>query len=365
MTTTLQTKRPPMVAHEILVFDPESVINGLSHGVTDFEESKYLLFESISEMLRYLTMLESGKQDSSTTAIVMPLEMLSRKEFEIVKRIRRHVDMKHIPVIALSSNVTISKEIKGAAIKNGIDDIYTKPVSIDMINKCIEQISQLKLIINQSDANLENASQKLRLPMYKRAMDIVLAVGALVLAFIPFFILAVFIRLDSKGPVFYSQPRRGMNGRKFQFWKFRSMYTNADQRLAELAHLNQYAGKSAFFKIENDPRITNVGRKIRNSSIDELPQIWNVLRGDMSIVGNRPLPLYEARELTKDSTIERYLAPAGMTGLWQVNKRGGSNDMSDEERVALDIEYARNYTLRSDINIIWRTPRAMIQKSNV
>ena len=122
---------------------------------------------------------------------------------------------------------------------------------------------------------------------------------------------------------------------------------------------------NAFIKIENDPRITKVGRFIRKYSIDELPQLFNILKGDMSIVGNRPLPLYEAEKLTVDASIDRFMAPAGLTGLWQVEERGKGGLMSAEERKQLDITYGQTYNFALDMKIIFRTLTAFIQKENV
>lgn len=122
---------------------------------------------------------------------------------------------------------------------------------------------------------------------------------------------------------------------------------------------------NSFQKLEGDPRITKVGRIIRKYSIDELPQLFNILKGDMSVVGNRPLPLYEAELLTDDNSIERFLAPAGLTGLWQVEKRGDAGKLSAEERKQLDIKYANSYNFWLDIKIIFKTFTAFIQKGNV
>jgi lipopolysaccharide/colanic/teichoic acid biosynthesis glycosyltransferase len=122
---------------------------------------------------------------------------------------------------------------------------------------------------------------------------------------------------------------------------------------------------NAFVKIENDPRVTKVGRFIRKYSIDELPQLFNILKGDMSIVGNRPLPLYEAEKLTADSSIDRFMAPAGLTGLWQVEERGRGGMMSAEERKQLDITYGQTYNFMLDMKIIFRTLTAFVQKENV
>ena len=215
--------------------------------------------------------------------------------------------------------------------------------------------------------------QTFRLPLWKRCFDILFSVTAL-LGLSPLLIItAIAIRLESKGAIIYKSKRVGSNYQIFDFLKFRSMYTNADKHLKDFNSLNQYQTEeettediiwgeipelsenedgivlisddfviseeayinkrsheqeNAFVKLENDPRITRVGRFIRKYSIDELPQLINILKGDMSIVGNRPLPLYEAELLTSDEYIDRFMAPAGLTGLWQVEKRGDSGKMS-------------------------------------
>ena len=178
-----------------------------------------------------------------------------------------------------------------------------------------------------------------------------------------FMVIAIAVWSESKGPVFYISKRAGRGYRIFNFYKFRTMFDGADRHMAEFAHLNQYQGtrEPLFFKINNDPRITRVGRFLRNTSLDELPQLINVLIGDMSLVGNRPL--YEAETLTTDALAKRFLAPAGITGLWQIKKRG-KEEMSGEERISLDIDYANNSNFLYDLWIIANTPQALIQRVN-
>jgi lipopolysaccharide/colanic/teichoic acid biosynthesis glycosyltransferase len=202
----------------------------------------------------------------------------------------------------------------------------------------------------------------------KRLFDIVVSLLLIILLSPLFLLIAILIKLESYGPVLYIAPRAGQGFQVFSFYKFRTMEVGADEKIAALTHLNQYNGEAdknpAFFKISNDPRVTRLGTILRNTSLDELPQLFNVLFGDMSLVGNRPLPTYEAATLTTDEWAVRFLAPAGITGLWQIKKRGQSS-MSVEERMKLDIEYANNNSFLLDIWIILNTPFVLLQKSSV
>ncbi len=199
----------------------------------------------------------------------------------------------------------------------------------------------------------------------KRCFDILVSFTAILFLAPVFLIIALAIRIESKGNIFYVSKRAGMGYRIFNFYKFRTMLQGADKRRTEFGHLNQYAESEEihFFKLKNDPRITRVGRFLRNTSLDELPQLVNVLLGDMSLVGNRPLPLYEAANLTTDNFAKRFLAPAGITGLWQIQKRG-RDTMSCKERIDLDIAYADKSNLLYDMWIVARTPQALMQKVN-
>jgi lipopolysaccharide/colanic/teichoic acid biosynthesis glycosyltransferase len=199
----------------------------------------------------------------------------------------------------------------------------------------------------------------------KRWMDIAMS-SLFILCLSPVFLLvALAIRLESRGPVIYRSRRAGMGYKVFTFFKFRTMRVGADQMVSMLADKNQYGGQgAAFFKIKDDPRVTRVGAWLRKTSLDELPQLFNVLFGDMSIVGNRPLPLYEAEQLTTDDWAERFMGPAGITGLWQVEKRGKPH-MRADERIEMDIEYARHHNIWLDFQIIAKTPFCLVQKVKV
>lgn len=201
----------------------------------------------------------------------------------------------------------------------------------------------------------------------KRTFDIVFSLCAIIMLLPVFIFLAMLIKLESAGPVIYVSKRAGRGYKIFSFFKFRTMILDADKNVEELSHLNEYnagyAGTPIFFKVANDPRITRLGMFLRKTSLDELPQLFNVLIGDMSLVGNRPLPLFEAASLTTDEWAARFLAPAGMTGLWQI-KKNDQNNMSVEERIGLDIAYANNYNFLYDLWIMANTPSALIQRSN-
>ena len=330
---------------------------------------------------------------------------------------------RNVYIILLTDNM--SEEERSIYMNCGVNDTINKDASVTALNKKIQFISDRENILFDDEAP-KYKILKFKIPVWKRLFDIVFS-GLAIIILSPIFILtAIAIKLESKGPVLFKSKRVGTNYTIFDFLKFRSMYIDAEERLKDLSKTNnQYAEKeeeeehktitaplgaeaeqdmmdmgmesemmisdeeimligddfvvaesdfnkqkeeeinNAFVKIENDPRITKVGRFIRKYSIDELPQLFNILKGDMSIVGNRPLPLYEAEKLTADSSIDRFMAPAGLTGLWQVEERGKGGNMSAEERKQLDITYGQTYNFMLDIKIIFRTLFAFVQKENV
>jgi lipopolysaccharide/colanic/teichoic acid biosynthesis glycosyltransferase len=320
---------------------------------------------------------------------------------------------------------TMTDEERNIYIKCGINDTIQQEASVTEMNKKIQFISDREGILF-SDEVAKRGILKFQIPIWKRLFDIVVATLSIII-FSPIFILtAIAIKMESKGPVLFKSKRVGTNYTIFDFLKFRSMYVDAEHQLMELSKdHNQYKDQDAeepkptttvlsgdqaemtmmnmgmesdmmigdeeimlvgddfvvaesnfnkkkeeendnvFIKIENDPRVTKVGKFIRKYSIDELPQLFNILKGDMSIVGNRPLPLYEAEKLTADSSIDRFMAPAGLTGLWQVEERGRGGTMSAEERKQLDITYGQTYNFWLDMKIILKTFTAFKQKGNV
>ena len=322
---------------------------------------------------------------------------------------------------------TLAQEERAIYQKCGINDTISANASITEFNKKIQFISSREGMMFDDKVSKKHIL-RFKIPVWKRLFDIFFSGLAIIILSPVFIITAIAIRIESAGPILFKSKRVGTNYTIFNFLKFRSMFVDAESRLKEVSKEagNQYAEKeeekdenhtivaplgddaelammamgmesdmmisddevmlvgddfvvaecdynkqieeeneNAFVKIENDPRVTKVGRFIRKYSIDELPQLFNILKGDMSIVGNRPLPLYEAEKLTADSSIDRFMAPAGLTGLWQVEERGKGGNMSAEERKQLDITYGRTYNFMLDMKIIFRTLTAFVQKENV
>ena len=317
----------------------------------------------------------------------------------------------------------LSNEERDIYQKCGINDTLNMNASVTELNKKIQFICDREGIMFDDQVSKKHIL-RFKIPLWKRLFDIIFSGLAIIVLSPVFIITAIAIKLESPGPVLFKSKRVGTNYTIFDFLKFRSMYTDAEKRLKEVSKEagNQYAEKdknetedeknatitaplgdeaemammamgmesdmmigdeevmlvgddfvvaesdfskqkeeeinNAFVKIENDPRVTKVGRFIRKFSIDELPQLFNILKGD-------PLPLYEAEKLTADSSIDRFMAPAGLTGLWQVEERGKGGLMSAEERKQLDITYGQTYNFLLDMKIIFRTLTAFVQKENV
>ena len=195
--------------------------------------------------------------------------------------------------------------------------------------------------------------------LVKSAMDTVVAALALLLFSLPLLLVALAVKLTSQGPVLFRQARCGLNGQPFMMYKFRSMVTDAEQRRDELAKFNEMDGP--VFKITHDPRITPIGKWLRKFSVDELPQLYNVLKGDMSLVGPRPLPVDEVKRFDDVAHRRRLSVKPGLTCLWQI--QGRSNVTNFKEWVRLDLEYIDNWSLWLDLKIILMTVPVVIRGS--
>lgn len=334
-----------------------------------------------------------------------------------LKKVKSLKKLRDLPCILLQ--VQYSPKVFQDAFSKGVNDYYVlQPQSYE---KTVERIKSLFLgEINNANLTLDQTKTEYTIPWSKRLFDIVVATSLLILLSPILLITILAIRLESKGKVYYTSKRVGR--KTFDFYKLRSMRVGADKLLKELAEKNnqyttlkpkkinkendsclkcdqlpegefcssvKYDGNkmicdhmhlknkeanekenSSFIKIVDDPRITKIGKFIRNTSIDELPQLLNVIKGDMSLIGNRPLPVYEAETLTRDQLSKRFLAPAGITGVWQVELRGKGGNISEEERIELDNKYAdyfisNNYSFWFDIKILLRTVPALFQQSTM
>ena len=285
--------------------------------------------------------------------------------FELIGRLKKDPLLKGLVIILLSKSQ--DNGLKQLAMYHKVNDLYSSPIPVHDLCERIAFLVKFKLIKPQL-SDLSKIDVRYKIPFYKRAFDVVASGCALLLISPLLLVVAAIIELESKGPVIFKSKRVGTGYHIFDFYKFRSMRNNASKELVGLSELNQYdkseAGKSTFMKLKNDPRVTGFGSFIRKYSIDELPQLINVFKGDMSLVGNRPLPLYEAEQLTSNEWSMRFLGPAGLTGLWQVSRRG-REDMSERERKKLDNFYAQNYSIWLDIKIIMKTFPALVQKEKV
>ncbi len=338
--------------------------NGPDALVQQLEEQQFECQLYADPFLAYVKCLSEVYSNKPLPYAFICREDLPNDEaYTFIKNLQKCSQLKAVPCILYSPEPApaLLKKAKVA----GADDFYsgTFPIS--------DLLDRIDFLQKTKPSNLEeeiktNLQPDLRISPAKRLFDIFFSLLALLILSPLLLIIALIIKLESKGPAFYISKRVGTGYKIFDFYKFRSMKPDADKMMEKLMHLNQYNTGTGptFIKLNKDPRVTKIGRFLRDSSLDELPQLVNVLKGNMSIVGNRPLPLYEAEKITKDLWSKRFLAPAGITGLWQVSKRG-RKEMSVEERIALDMAYADNCSFLNDIKIVAQTIPALLQKESV
>lgn len=347
------------------------------------------------------------KTPAGTHTIIFIESHTKQEDFIAISYLKKNVAGTYVILISKK----LSQEDRELYLQSGVNDTISDQSTIAEVHEKVTFVSEHEAQLF-ADVIVQRTLFQFRIPLWKRLFDIIFSLTALILLSPVFIITAIAIRLESPGKVWYTSKRVGANYKVFDFLKFRSMKVDADKHLKDFNNLNQYGSadeaevhavddsdglqimatstdmpiligddgivladeyerqrdeerKNAFVKLENDPRITKVGHFIRKYSIDELPQLINILKGDMSVVGNRPLPLYEAEKLTVDESIDRFIAPAGLTGLWQVMKRGDSGRLSAEERKQLDIVYGQTYSFKLDCKILLKTFTAFIQKENV
>ncbi len=392
-------KSSPRIA--FISSDLAAIVN-FTHEFRDDFEIKH--FNNVFQFFHWTN------ENPPVSLIVTNSDLLGANGISLRKNCKTLSKTANVPFILVVDRITTAN--KNIALIEQFADIFEQPIHKEQFLNRAFYLIENPPRYHKSLIKNPNSFPKYATPIFKRGFDIVFSFSSLVVLS-PFLLLfAAIIKLESKGPVLYSSQRVGSGYTIFNFYKFRSMKLGSDSLLKNLQHLNQYAtsnpttvddfkaylceeckisnspcksklymdgemicekvyaeakivkSNAKFTKIENDPRITKFGKFMRNTSIDELPQLFNVLRGDMSIVGNRPLPLYEAEKLTTDQFALRFMAPAGITGLWQVSKRGKGGQMSEIERMELDNEYAKNNSFWKDLIIIIKTIPAVFQKAN-
>ena len=282
-------------------------------------------------------------------------------------------EINEIPVVAHS------EDFLNYVIRNDVDEVFIiddKMMRTPLMDEWVRELEQMGIIVDVNidafDLSISGKKTLNRVGKYavvsfarnlfstrqmiaKRALDIAGSLVGMVILGIATIFVAPAIKLDSPGPVFFGQTRVGKNGRKFTFYKFRSMYKDAEARKKELMASNEVKG--LMFKMEDDPRITKVGKFIRKTSIDELPQFWNVLRGDMSLVGTRPPTVDEFEHYEAKHKCRLSMTP-GLTGLWQISGRSDIRDF--DEVVRLDMQYIDNWSILKDIKILILTVKVVL-----
>jgi undecaprenyl-phosphate galactose phosphotransferase len=286
------------------------------------------------------------------------------------------INNKKYPILGKISNIEILNEIDTVIIAipslnsinlndlinkiyRHIKNVFTVPVlnDIGLLNSEIYNLFSEKMFLLKIENHLESSINQ----AIKRLFDLILSVLMLPILLPTILIIGVLIKLDSRGPIFYTQERVGKNGKKFKVIKFRSMYINADELLKEFLEKNPELREEyeTFRKLKDDPRVTKVGKFLRKTSLDELPQIFNVLKGEMSLVGPRPAFEEEIIKYYKDYAIYYYKVLPGITGLWQIS---GRSNTSIFQRAELEVWYVKNWNLWLDIVILTKTIKVVLKR---
>jgi exopolysaccharide biosynthesis polyprenyl glycosylphosphotransferase len=254
-----------------------------------------------------------------------------------------------------AQGVVVAGSLPHELLESLLARCFASGVGVALLPGSVQSLGAAHFELRRTKLGLLLNIQPLRLGppqlIVKRTMDLTLTLGGLAVLWPLFVLIALAIKLDSAGPVFFRQTRAGVGGRAFRIIKFRTMVVGADALKAQLAHLNEYPDPK-LFKIRADPRITRIGKLLRRTSLDELPQLWNVLRGEMSLVGPRPCVPSELREYAPHHMIRFHVVP-GVTGPWQVNGRNGL--LNFEEIIRLEQEYISSWSLFRDVAILCRT----------
>ena len=352
----------------ILFVGPQSLQLSNLLKVRDMDlDDHFVSLASIAEAKQWLHNNQPTDFSLSPIAVLCDASYSEKDLYQLAQ----HVGQTYtIPFMLYSEFDSALYRNKASALATEVDDFLCGELEthhiIDRI-RFLVKFKNLRKVVLREDA--DDDISYLKINPSKRIFDIIFA-GVLLLLLSPLLLLiTILIKLESRGPVFFISQRAGAGYKIFDFYKFRTMRSDADQMRDQLKMLNTYYAKDAdaskssspvFFKIKNDPRVTKVGKILRKTSLDELPQLFNVLKGDMSVVGNRPLPLDEGASLTTDRWADRFLAPSGLTGLWQISKN--KDDMTFSERIDLDLQYVEESSFSLDMQILLKTLPAMLQR---
>ena len=328
-----------------------------------FQTSQLLTLNGLEEATQWL----QTEHDSTTTTALICDATYAVDQLRTLKK--KLIQYWQGPLILYNDQNVDEYRNKVVSLPLIAEDFLYSDLGLSNIKERIIFLSELKKLEQIKQISQDSRRSSLGRSIPKRAFDITVALVCIVLVSPLLLLIIIAIKLESEGPVFFISERAGAGYKIFNFYKFRTMQSNANQMRNDLKTLNTYYAKDRdpvkreepfFFKVKNDPRVTRVGRILRKTSLDELPQLFNVLKGDMSLVGNRPLPLDEGATLTIDHWADRFLAPAGMTGLWQIAKN--KDNMSVSERIDLDLEYVKHNSFLLDMEILFKTIPAMLQR---
>jgi len=368
--------------------------NKLKVAIINFNPDKTILSDLKFNIHVYLNQIEALKNLKYVKydIIINYIENYNIDDVFLAKKLKNSINDNTSKYLVYKS--FIKNQYKIAALK-----YYSDLYQINHINKLYNRL----LIYHKTKSTPGNLNPaytyeyKIKPSFIKRTFDIITSLIAIIILSPIFLIVSFLIYLHDKHKILYNNKRVFSKFRIYNLYKFRTMIYNADIQLDTLKKVNEYEStiihntgsssnhilyadsditipedeylnniknKPIFHKSKNDPRITKIGLYLRALSLDELPQLFNILKGNMSVVGNRPLPLYEANKLTTDDKVARFLVPAGLTGMWQIESRLNKT-LSQEQRVELDNYYARHNSFLSDLKIIFKTLKVLINAKNI
>jgi Sugar transferases involved in lipopolysaccharide synthesis len=351
--------------------------------IKDFSQlAKRNIYYSVNDYSKAIPLVD--KIENNEDIILFYEREECKKDVADIKELRKKYPFIYIVLVTETSLDNEASEY----LKAGINNTISPSTSQEEINELFS-FHEKRRKEHMQKRERSHTIKIFKLPLWKRLFDITFSLASLVVLSPVFIATAIAIWLENKGPVIQKNKRVGTNYLIFDFLRFRSTYVAKNSKYndwddliiddmenetilvpddfmlpEEEYNLQPKKKNTNSSDPEDNTPVTKVGRFIRKYSIDELPQLINILKGEMSVVGNRPLPLHEAELLTSDDYIDRFMAPAGLTGLWQVEKKGDSQKISEKERKLLDVKYAKTFCFAQDMKIILRTTTAIVQKTS-